>query len=376
MAHQVQTKQTAQRTIPLFWPYVSPKAAAALQDVLGTRWVGQGPRVERAEDEFRFRFNVPHAVSVNSCTSALHLALILAGVRDGDEVITTPLTCYATVAPILYQRAKPVFADIRPDDLNIDPEAIERTITDRTRAILPVHWAGEPCDLDEINAIARERGIQVIEDAAHALGAVYRGRFIGAASPFTCFSFQAIKQITTGDGGMLTVLDEAAAERARKLRWFGIDRNFKGDIYGKFQIEELGFKYHMNDLAAAILMVELEDLDAVGARRAEIVARYRQGLKDVPGVKLVTQREDRKSANWLFNILVERRADFQRRLSDFGIETSLVHIRCDVYPILGGRRQALPVMDALEPKYIALPLHCSLTNEDVDFIIDTIRQGW
>lgn len=364
------------KKISLFHPYISPRVADTLKQVLETRWIGQGPRVERVEDIFRFQFKVPHAVAVNSCTSALHLALILSGVKRGDEVITTPLTCYATVAPILYEGARPVFADIQPETLNIDPESIERKITKRTRAILIVHWAGMPCDMDEVKALAWERGIPVIADAAHALGASYRGRLVGGMSNFACFSFQAIKQITSGDGGMLTTLSAKHAARAKRLRWYGIDRDFKGDIYKKFQVRELGYKYHMNDLAAAMLMVQLEELPAILKRRRQIVRRYQQTLKDLDGLELFYEPEDRESAHWLFNILVDRRKDFQRRLAQFGIETSLVHIRCDMYPILGGKRQNLPGMDSVEPRYLALPLHNHLSDEDVEYIIQIIRQGW
>jgi len=250
-ASETATNTVTRKPISLFWPYVSPRAVQALQGVLETRWIGQGPLVDRVEDQFQFQFDVPNAVAVNSCTSALHLALILAGVQEGDEVITTPLTCYATIAPILYQRARPVFADIKPSSLNIDPESVKTKITDRTKAILVVHWGGEPCDMDEIRAIASKQGIPVIGDAAHALGAAYRGRKVGGIANFSCFSFQAIKQITTGDGGMLTCLDREDAEKARRLRWFAVDRNFQGDIYEKFQIQELGYKYQMNDLSSA-----------------------------------------------------------------------------------------------------------------------------
>lgn len=367
---------TAEKIIPLFWPYVSEGVVPAVERILKTRWIGQGPLADRAEDEFRFRFKVANAVALNSCTSALHLALILSGVSDGDEVITTPLSCYASVAPILYQRAKPVFADIEPETLNIDYKSIEKMITKRTKAVLIVHWGGVPCDIDEIKSIAWNRGIPLISDAAHALGAKYRGRLIGGLSTFSCFSFGAIKHITTADGGMLTTISKEHAERARKLRWYDIDRNCQGSLYEKFQVEELGYKYHMNDVVAAMLLAQLEDLDKVLSRRKQIVARYRDAFKDIDGIELLAEQNDRESANWLFNILVDRRDDFQKKLASKGIETSLVHVRLDVYPILGGKRQDLPAMNQIEPRYLALPLHNHLTDEDVEFVIDTIQSGW
>lgn len=370
------TAKSAKKTVALFWPYVSSKVAPAIEKVLKTRWIGQGPYVGRAEEMFNLMFKTPHAVAVNSCTSALHLALILSHVKEGDEVITTPLTCYATITPILYERARPVFADIHPSTLNMDPRTIEKKITKKTKAILPVHWGGEPCDMDAITAIARRRGIPVIEDAAHALGATYRGQPVGALSDFTCFSFQAIKQITTGDGGMLAALDAKNAERARLLRWYAIDRNFQGDIYQKFQVTDLGYKYNMTDLDSVMLMAQLEDFAFIHETRRRIADFYRQNLEGAEGVTLLEQAPDRQSAHWLFTMLVERRPDFQKKMAAAGIETSLVHIRCDVYPILGGRRQDLPGMNEVEPKYIALPLHCNLTEDDLESIVRTIREGW
>ncbi len=370
------SKAKALHTIPLFWPFISDKVVDAISEVLKTRWVGEGPLVRRVEETFQSMFKIPHAVAVNSCTSALHLAYILAGVHEGDEVITTPLTCYATVTPVLYQKAKPVFADIIPGTLNIDPISIHKKITNKTKAIVVVHWGGDPCNMDEIGAIARERGIPIIEDAAHALGATYHERPIGGLSDFTCFSFQAIKHITTADGGMLATLSKERAEKAGKLRWYGIDRNFHGDLYEKFKIEELGYKYHMNDLTAAMLLAQLEDLQKVLNRRKQIVDRYRDALKEIDGIELLWKQNDRESANWLFNVLVDRRDDFQKKLASKGIETSLVHVRLDVYPILGGNRQNLPGMDQVEPRYLALPLHNHLTDEDVEFVIQTIREGW
>jgi dTDP-4-amino-4,6-dideoxygalactose transaminase len=230
--------------------------------------------------------------------------------------------------------------------------------------------------MEEILQIAKERRIPVIEDAAHAIGAKYKGKYIGAISDFTCFSFQAIKQITSVDGGILVCKDVQDYKRGKLLRWYGIDRTFVGDIYWKFKVEEAGFKYHMNDVTATILSIQLDDLDKVNSRRSEIADRYRNSLNNVPGLTLLKKKQDRTSANWLFTILVERRKDFVRMMKDNGIETHMVHIRCDVYPIFGGKKLELPVMNEVEPKYISIPLHLGLSDEDVDKIIKTIGRGW
>jgi dTDP-4-amino-4,6-dideoxygalactose transaminase len=300
----------------------------------------------------------------------------MSGVDRDSEVVTTPMTCSATNIPILYCGAKAVFADIQKDTLNIDHKSIKDKITDKTKAILIVHWAGYPCDMDEILAIAKQHKIPVIEDAAHALGGQYKGRPIGAISDFTCFSFQAIKQITTADGGVLSVLNEKDYKRAKLLRWYGIDREFKGDIYWKYQIKEVGYKYHMNDLAAGMLVVQLDDLKKVAKKRGKIADKYREGLKGVAGVKLLEKKDDRVSGNWLFTIRVKDRQNFTKKLLDNDIESHMVHVRCDIYPIFGGKRLELPGMNEAEPEYVSIPMHCKLTDEDVSKVIKTIKSGW
>ena len=362
--------------IHMFWPYVSERVKDAVVEVLKTRWIGQGPKVEEAERKFKEILGMPFPVTVNSCTSAIHLGLVMSGVDRGSEVITTPMTCSATNIPILYSGAKAVFADIQKETLNIDSASIKEKISGRTKAIIVVHWAGYPCDMDEILQIAQERNIPVIEDAAHALGARYKDRHIGTISNFTCFSFQAIKHITSGDGGLLTVSNEDDYKRAKLLRWYGIDRTFQGDIYWKYQIAEIGYKYHMNDIAAAMLVVQLDDLDKILRRRREIADRYREGLKDVSGLKLLDKTKDRESGNWLFTIRVKDRNNFTKKLLDNGIESHMVHVRCDIYPIFGGKRLELPNMNEVEPEYVSIPLHNKLSDEDTEKIIKTIKSGW
>ena len=362
--------------IHMFWPYISEKVKDAIEEVLKTRWVGQGPKVEELEGKFKKTLGIEFPVTVNSCTSAIHLALILSGVQKDSEVITTPMTCSATNIPILYCGAKAVFADIQKDTLNIDPESIREKITDRTKAIIVVHWAGYPCDMDEILEIAKEHNLLVIEDAAHALGAKYKGKLIGNVGDFTCFSFQAIKQITSGDGGLLTVSKKKDCERAKLLRWYGIDRAFKGDIYWKYQIKEIGYKYHMNDIAANMLIVQLDDLQDILKRRKEVASNYHENLKDVNGLKLLDRKEDRESGNWLFTVRVKDRKSFTKKLLDNDIESHMVHVRCDIYPIFGGKRLELPGMNEAEPEYVSIPLHSKLTDEDINKVVKTIKSGW
>lgn len=362
--------------ITLFWPYISERTSQALSEVLQTRWIGQGPRVDALEKKFEKLFGIPHAVSVNSCTSAIHLSLILAGVEEGSEVVTTPMTCSATNIPILYCRARAVFADIQPETLNIDPTSIAQKITPKTKAILAVHWAGQPCDMTEIHNIAKKHHLPVIEDAAHALGATYQGKAVGVVSDLTCFSFQAVKQITSGDGGMLTTLHPNHAQRAKLLRWYGMDRNFKGTFYEKHHITEIGYKYHMNDIVATMVSTQLDELGKLSERRHAIASRYRKELARVPGLTLLEEKKDRTSANWLFTLRVEKREDFMKRLLQHDVETHLVHVRCDIFPIFGGKRQDLPAMNQVESQYVSIPIHNHLTDDDVTQVIQTIQAGW
>jgi len=362
--------------INLFYPFVPEEAIKEVSEILRGRWLGQGPRVDAVEKKFGEKFKIDFPVTLYSGTAALHLALRLTGVEEGDEVISTPMTCTATNIPILYSKSKVVFADIQEGSMNIDPEDIKRKITPKTKAIMVVHWAGYPCDMAEINAIAKEHNLKVIEDAAHAVGARYNNQSVGSISDYTCFSFQAIKQITSIDGGMITTKSEDDYKRAKLLRWYGIDRNFKGDIYWKYQIKEIGYKYHMNDVAATILSSQLDIVHNVLSRRKDIANRYLKELKNIAGLTLLERKADRESGNWLFTIQVERRDDFQKKLAENEIECHMVHVRNDICPIFGGARQDLPIMNKVENKYVSIPLHNHLTDEDVDKIINTIKSGW
>lgn len=362
--------------INLFHPYFPEEAIKAIGEVLRTRWIGQGPRVDAVEEKFSKKFNLPYSVTVNSCTSALHLALRLCNLEEGDEVITTPMTCTATNIPILYSKSKVVFADVQESSMNIDPADIKRKITAKTKAIMVVDWAGYPCDMAEIMKLAREHNLKVIEDAAHALGATYQNQPIGVIADYTCFSFQAIKQITTVDGGMLTMKNDADRKRAKLLRWYGIDREFKGDIYWKYQIKEIGYKYHMSDVTATMLDSQLDQFDKIAQRRKEIANRYLNELKDIPGLTLLERKSDRESGNWLFTMYVDRRDDFQKKLTENEIESHMVHVRNDICPIFGGRRLDLPIMNKVENKYVSIPLHNHLTDEEVLKVIKVIKGGW
>jgi perosamine synthetase len=300
-------------------------------------------------------------------------------VIEGDEVILPAQTFIATGMSVLYQKAKPVFADIQYKTGNIDPVSVEMKITDKTKAIIPVHWAGYPCDMDEINFIAKKHNLAVIEDAAHALGAIYKNRPVGTLSDFTAFSFQAIKHITTGDGGILCCQKDENKKRAMRLRWFDIDReNSSQSILGEreYDAREIGYKYHMNDLAAALGIGNLEIAVKVIKRHRKIAKIYTKELKDINGIILPDYKKDRKSSYWFFNMLVEKREDFIRALKSRGVPASVVHLRIDKNSIFGGENRDLINQGKFNEHQVSIPVHYGLSDEDINLVINSIKNGW
>jgi perosamine synthetase len=367
------------QAISFFHTHISPSAVELANQVLRSAWISEGVMVKRFESALCERLGLRNPIAVNSGTSALHLALALVGVGPGDEVILPAQTFVATGLVILMQRATPIFADIDPMTGNISAASVAERINPRTKAVIPVHWAGYPCDMDEINALAARHGLAVIEDAAHALGATYKGKPLGSISRFTAFSFQAIKHLTTGDGGALCCLDEADVRVAFSRRWFGIDRpNSRPSILGEreYDIDAVGYKYHMNDLAAAVGLGNLEDFPQRLARRQRIGSYYRKHLQNVPGLQLLRLDDDRTHAYWLFTVLVERREDFIRKLAENGIPSSVVHLRIDHNSVFGGVRDDLPGQAAFNECQAAIPVHDGLGDEDIERIVASIRGGW
>ena len=367
------------RKVIMFYPHISEAAIDRVAQVLHSRWVGQGQLVYELEKNIEKTLGISHAVTVNSSSSAIRLALIMCGVRPGDEVITTPMTCTLTNHPILEQFARVVFADIQYDSGNIDPADVERRITPFTKAIICTHWGGQPADLAELNDIANRHGLSVMEDASEAFGATYQGKPIGSISRFTAFSFQAVQILTTGEGGLLAVRNEGDDKLARVLRWYGIDRdNRKPNVLGyyDFDITSMGFGYHMTNIAAAIGLENLKLLDAQRLHRKTVVERYRSAFEGVPGITLLAEKTDRESSNHFFTIHVERREDFCRKIRERGIEVSIVHYRNDAYSVFGGLRTDLLELDRFSQSYICLPTHMHLSPEDVEYVIATVQSGW
>jgi len=364
--------------IVLFHPHIPKNAVKNVTDTLSTRWIGQGPKVELFEQEFSRKFcNGRSSLAVGSGTDALHLSYILAGLKPGDEVIAPVFTCTATNIPFLYMGVKVIFADVDKNTLNISVDHVRKLVNEKTKAIVCVHYAGLPCDMDELISIAKEWNIPIIEDAAHALGASYKGIPIGAISDFTMYSFQAIKHITTGDGGMVSLKDHTLRAKAERIRWFGIDRTAKQDGHWDNDIKEVGYKYQMTDIAAALGLAGLEEFNDIISYRRKLFSIYENNMQNIPGLTFIGGGyKDREHAAWLCTVIAEKRVALQKMLRSHHIESNQVHYRNDRYSIFGKKRDNLPNMDIIEDKYLVLPLHTKIKEDDVQNICEIIKKGW
>lgn len=350
-----------------------------LGEVIKSGRLSEGKHVDLFEQTLKEKFGIHHLVTVNSGTAALHLALVAAGVKPGDEVILSAQTFIASGLAILYCGAIPVFVDIDYSG-NIKAGLIERFITNKTKAILVVHWGGLPADLEEINRIASEYNLKVIEDAAHAIGAHYKNIPIGNYSDFTCFSFQAIKNVTTGDGGAIAFTNPAHERTLKKLRWFGIDR--ENDLPGplgerEYNLEQLGYKYHLNNVGAAIGLDSLSQWNRRDARRRDIRKFYNDELRGVPGIQFPYVEYLHGHGNWLYTMEVENRLGFIEKLKSKDIPSSIVHTGIHKNRIFAGcTRSELIRQKEWDWKQINIPFHADLLDGDVQLIVKTIKEGW
>jgi len=376
--------------LPLAVPDIGSRERELVLRALESGWITTGPGAFELAKRVAELAGAKHAIAVNSATGALHLALEALGVGPGDEVITTPYTFAATVNVIEHVRATPVLVDIEPDTLCIDPRRVAEAITPRTRVVMSVDYAGHPCDYDALRALTSPRGIRIVDDAAHALGAASRGRPIGSAAlaDITAFSFYATKNLTTGEGGAAVTDDDALAERIRLLSLHGMSRD-AWKRYGAsgswfYEITAPGWKYNLSDLLAAIGLAQLERFEATQQRRHQLVARYAAGLAGVPEVRVPTARAEMTHAWHLFAIALELerlsidRARFIEELRAENIGTSVHFIPIHFHPhwrdTLGLREGALPVAEDAYRRAITLPLFAGMSDHDVDDVVRAVRK--
>jgi dTDP-4-amino-4,6-dideoxygalactose transaminase len=370
--------------LPFSPPCLDEDEIAEVTEALRSGWITTGPKCREFEEAFRERLASPAALAVNSCTAALHTALAVLGIGPGDEVITSTLTFCSTVSVIEHVGATPVLVDVEPDTLNMDPQAVAAAVTERTRVILPVHYAGHPCDMDAIWAIAKKHGLEVLEDAAHALPARYRGRWIGSGENPVAFSFYATKNLTTGEGGMLTG-SEAFIEKARVASLHGMNKDAwkRYDKGGSWYYEVVmpGFKYNLPDVLAAIGLAQLRKLERMQARRREVVAAYRKAFADLP-VELPVERDEVESAWHLYPVRLMDEApvgrdEFIERMKGANIGTSVHFIPIHFHPYYrekyGWREGEFPVAEGEYERVVSLPMHGGLREEDQNRVAEAAR---
>lgn len=390
--------------IPLFKVFMAPTAGDEVSKVLNSGFIGQGPKVEEFETALKNYFNHDYLLSLNSGTSGLHLALHLLkkpnkvtinpnghpitenywpGLQDGDEILATALTCTASNFPILANGLNIKWVDIDPTTLNMDLDDLERKITAKTKAIVLVHWGGYPNDLDRVKQIQDKAyktfGFRpaVIEDGAHSFGTNYKGKPIGSHGNITMYSLQAIKHITSIDGGLLLLPHSDLYRRGKLLRWYGIDRDGdRKDFRCEANIDEWGFKFHMNDVCATVGLENLKHVDNIVSRHKSNAAYYDSSLKQIHGLTLLDRHEGHDSAFWIYSMLVDNRDGFYKWMDECNITVSQVHERNDKHTCVSEYKTALPTLDKTIDKVVSIPIGWWVTDEEREYIVDCIKRGW
>jgi dTDP-4-amino-4,6-dideoxygalactose transaminase len=374
--------------LPPFRHTIEEEEIAEVVDTLKSDWVTTGPKTKDFEERFKKYLGCRHAVAVNSCTAALHLSLAACGISHKDEVITSPFTFAATAEVIIHRGATPKFADIERETFNIDPVQIVEKISERTRAIIPVHYAGHPCEMDEIKEIAEDHDLVVIEDAAHALGASYKKKKIGTIGDSTCFSFYATKNITTGEGGMLATDKDEIAEKASILSLHGISKDawkrYSSEGAWAYEILFAGYKYNMSDMQAAIGIHQLRKIERMQNRRAEIARKYNKALADIPEIVTPTTKRHVVHAWHLYPILINPdlltvdRNEFVERLRSENIGTSVHFKPLHLHPYYRTRYAfsggEFPNSEEIFSREVSLPLYPRMTDQDVMDVVEAIER--
>lgn len=357
-------------------------------DSLHSGWLGTGPKVARFEKDFATykQLEESHVAAVNSCTAALHVSMIAAGIMPGDEVITTAMTFCATVNAIIHAGGIPVIADIDPDSFNIDPAEIERRITPRTRAIVPVHFAGRPCDMDAIMAVANRHNLKIIEDCAHAIETEYKGRKAGTFGDFGCFSFYVTKNVVTGEGGMVVAQNEVNIARIKMLALHGMSkdawRRFSDSGYKHYQVVECGFKYNMMDIQAAIGIHQLARVESGWRRRQEIWRQYQSAFASLPVSRPAEPDVDTRHAYHLYTLLIDEnccgvsRDEFLNEMTGRQIGVGVHYLSIPEHPFyqdrFGWRVEDYPNAFRIGRQIVSLPISPKLRDEDVERVIDAV----
>lgn len=361
--------------IPLFKVHTPPNVEKELKKVFDSGFITEGEYSDKFEKKFSQYVKNENTSLVNSCTSALTLAYRVSNLQPDDEIIVTPLTCMATNEPAHLMGAKLVWADIDPSTGNVDPEDVKKKVTNKTKVISAVHWAGQPFEIDEVNEIAANDNIKVVEDAAHALGATYRGKIIGSHSDYVCFSFQAIKHLTTGDGGAICSKSTEDNERIQRLRWFGLNRNYPHSKWTQ-DILESGYKFHMNNINACIGLEQMKYIDKIINKHKKNSLFFDEHINNNKIEKL-KRNSYSESASWIYTLKCKNRDKFQNYLFKNGIQSDPVHVRNDKYSVFkqyAMKEGQLKGVDEFCSQHISIPVGWWLTQKDVEYIVDIVNR--
>lgn len=373
--------------IPYGSQWIDDQDIKAVTETLKSDYLTTGPKIKEFEDKFANYVDAKYAVAIANGTAALHAATYAAGIKKGDEVITTPLTFAATANSVLYQDATPVFADIDSKTYNIDPESIKEKITEKTKAIIPVHYTGQPCEMDKIKEIAAEHNLIIIEDGAHAVGATYKDKKIGSVGDMITFSFHPVKNMTTGEGGMITTDSKELYDKLMKFRTHGITKDEseyinKSDGPWYHEQQELGYNYRITDIQAALGITQLEKLDKFLARRREIVNRYNNEFKEMDGLIIPEHLENTNSAWHIYVLQLElekltadRKEIFEAlREKNLGVNVHYIPVYFHpYYQSLGYEKGICPKAEKLYERIITIPLYPKMTDQQVDEVIKRIK---
>ncbi len=369
-------------------PLIEEDEIREVEATLRSGWLGTGPKVTRFEDIFKEYTGAKCAIALNSCTAGLHLSLLVAGLKPGDEVITTPLTFCATANVIVHGNGKPVFVDVERETMNIDTEKIEDAVTSRTRAIVPVHLAGRPCKMNKILEIARRNDLVVIEDAAHCIEGWYKGEKVGNIGDITCFSFYVTKNIVTGEGGMVTTNRQEWADRIKMYALHGMSKDawmrYSDEGYKHYQVVYPGFKYNMMDIQASLGIHQMKRVDKYLKRREEIWELYNGAFADLPVVTPAPPERDTVHARHLYTLLIDikkagmTRDEVQRRLHDMKIGTGIhfisLHLHEYYQKTFGFKPDDFPNAKFISERTLSLPLSAKLADKDVEAVISAVRK--
>jgi len=363
--------------IPVSRPSIGDEELAEVKKIFKSGWLGLGSTVFEFENVLKEYLGARNVIAVNTGTTALHIALDAFGIAEGDEVIVPSLTFCASVQAITALRAIPVFSEVNPDTLNIDVNDVRKKITFKTKAIMPVHYCGNACDLDSLLSIGKDNNILIIEDAAHAFGSSYKGKKIGSFGDVTCFSFDPIKTITCGEGGAVVLSDDAISEEIRRKRILGIDKDtwhrYKNERSWFYEVTTQGYRYHLSNINAAIGLAQLRKLDMFINKRKKIVQTYNEAFKELPGIKILNwDLNETAPFTYIIRVLDGKRDEMVNFLKDRGVGTGIHYIPNHIQPFFSAYARPMPLTESLWGEILTLPLYYDMTEGEVDSVIQSV----